>query len=211
MSRPTLSPSSDQDAISEFKSTNKHVGPEFGRIAGGVINLTSKSGTNQFHGSGYEFFGTKLLNANNFSITVAARHGQPSRRISMARISADRSRGTRRFFFFSWEGFRLRQGQPLSAKRSDRPTARRRLLDTRTATGALTTIFDPATTTCASAATCGTSGAVRSAFPNNIIPSNRLDPAAKILSTYWASRIRRVAAHESQELQQQRERRRWQR
>jgi Carboxypeptidase regulatory-like domain len=40
-----------QDAISEFKVQTNGVGPEFGRIAGGVINLTSKSGTNQFHGN----------------------------------------------------------------------------------------------------------------------------------------------------------------
>ena len=55
-----------QDAISEFKVQTNGVGPEFGRIAGGVINLTSKSGTNQFHGSGYEFLRNKVLNANNF-------------------------------------------------------------------------------------------------------------------------------------------------
>ena len=174
-----------QDAISEFKVQTNGVGPEFGRIAGGVINLTSKSGTNQFHGSGYEFLRNKVLNANNFFNNSS---GAPRPAFTQNQYGANIGGPVKKdktFFFFSWEGFRLRQGQPFLLPV---PTAQQRAGDfsnTRTANGALTTIFDPATTNCSSAATCGTSGPVRLPIPNNIIPPNRLDPAAKILSTYW--------------------------
>jgi len=52
-----------QDAISEFKVQTNNLGPEYGRFAGGVINLSTKSGTNGLHGSLYEFLRNKVLNA----------------------------------------------------------------------------------------------------------------------------------------------------
>src|SRR6266576_3308401 len=55
-----------QDAIEEFKVQTNNLGPEYGRFAGGVINLSTKSGTNAFHGSAYEFLRNKVLNANGF-------------------------------------------------------------------------------------------------------------------------------------------------
>src|SRR5438309_10454975 len=55
-----------QDAIQEFRVQTNNLSAEFGRFAGGVVNLTTKSGTNQFHGSAYEFLRNKVLNANTF-------------------------------------------------------------------------------------------------------------------------------------------------
>jgi hypothetical protein len=55
-----------QDAISEFKVQTNNLGPEYGRFAGGVINLSTKSGGNTLHGSLYEFLRNKVLNANDF-------------------------------------------------------------------------------------------------------------------------------------------------
>ena len=55
-----------QDAIQEFRVQTNNLGPEFGRLAGGAINLTTKSGTNCFHGSAYEFLRNRSLNANTF-------------------------------------------------------------------------------------------------------------------------------------------------
>lgn len=55
-----------QDAIQEFRVATNDVSAEFGRFAGGVVNMATRSGTNSFHGGLYEYFRNKNLNANNF-------------------------------------------------------------------------------------------------------------------------------------------------
>src|SRR5260370_17564277 len=55
-----------QDAIQEFRVATNNISPEFGRFAGGIVNMSTKSGTNAYHGSFYAFFRTRPLNANNF-------------------------------------------------------------------------------------------------------------------------------------------------
>ena len=173
-----------QDAMQEFKVQTNSLGPEFGRFAGGVINLTSKSGSNSIHVGGYEFLRNKVLNANTFFNNSS---GKPRPAFTQNQYGANVGgpiKHDKTFFFFAWEGFRQRQGQPylLSV-----PTAQQRNGDfsaTRSANGSLITIYDPMTNNCTSSANCGT-GIIRTPFPNNIIPASRLDPAAKIMSNYW--------------------------
>src|SRR4030081_3229273 len=55
-----------QDSIGEFKVQDNNLGPEWGKFAGGVINMSTKSGTNTWHGSGYEYLRNKILNSNEF-------------------------------------------------------------------------------------------------------------------------------------------------
>ncbi|HEV2617241.1 MAG TPA: carboxypeptidase regulatory-like domain-containing protein [Candidatus Acidoferrales bacterium] len=62
----TLSNFPSVDAISEFKVLRSEYDAEFGRAGGGIINVVTKSGTNQFHGDAYEFFRSDVLTANNF-------------------------------------------------------------------------------------------------------------------------------------------------
>src|ERR1700722_2231152 len=54
------------DAVQEFSVISTNQGAEYGRTAGGVINAITKSGTNQFHGTGYEFLRNSALDARNF-------------------------------------------------------------------------------------------------------------------------------------------------
>ena len=54
------------DAIAEFKVETNAYSAEFGRDGGAVVNVITKSGTNQFHGSGYEYFQTSDFNTNDF-------------------------------------------------------------------------------------------------------------------------------------------------
>ena len=61
---PFLGPT--QDSISEFKVQDNNLGPEWGKFAGGVINMSTKSGTNTWHGEAYEYLRNKVLNANEF-------------------------------------------------------------------------------------------------------------------------------------------------
>jgi hypothetical protein len=83
-----------QDSVDEFRVQTNTATADFGRFAGGVISLTSKSGTNEYHGTAYEFFRNKLLNATNFFSTGPVWHGRPSSRTSLAPRSADRSART---------------------------------------------------------------------------------------------------------------------
>src|SRR5213594_3447749 len=60
------------DAIQEFQVHTNSPSAEFGRFSGGVVNLTTRSGTNEFHGSGFEFFRNEELNAHNLFAPATA-------------------------------------------------------------------------------------------------------------------------------------------
>lgn len=55
-----------QDVVEEFRVVTNNVPAEYGNYAGGVVNITTKSGTNTFHGSGYEYLRNKVLDANDY-------------------------------------------------------------------------------------------------------------------------------------------------
>jgi len=62
-----------QDTVREFQVTTSDVSAEFGGFAGGVVNITTKSGTNTYHGSVYEYHRNRVLNANDFFSNRAGR------------------------------------------------------------------------------------------------------------------------------------------
>jgi len=101
-----------QDAVQEFKVATNSVSPEFGRFGGGIVEMTSKSGTNAFHGSLYEYFRNKVLNANDFFTKQA---GQPREKWNQNQYGASLGgpiKKDKAFFFGSWEGFNQRWGLP---------------------------------------------------------------------------------------------------
>jgi len=61
---PVLIP--DQDAISEFKVQYNNLGPEWGKFSGGIVNLSTKGGTNEYHGEAYEYLRNKVLNSRPY-------------------------------------------------------------------------------------------------------------------------------------------------
>src|SRR6202789_692913 len=61
---PVLIP--DQDAISEFKVQYNNLGPEWGKFSGGIVNLSTKGGTNDYHGEAYEYLRNKVLNSRPY-------------------------------------------------------------------------------------------------------------------------------------------------
>jgi hypothetical protein len=67
------------DSIAEFKVLRGEYNAEFGRSAGGQINVVTKSGENKFHGSVYEFFRNDVLNANNYFNNLEGLHRPPLR------------------------------------------------------------------------------------------------------------------------------------
>ncbi len=103
-----------QDAIQEFKVQTNNLGPEYGRFAGGVINLSTKSGTNSYHGSAYDFLRNKLLNANDF---FSNEGGVPRPAFTQNQFGVNGGGPVikdKLFFFSSYEGFRQRKGSTLT-------------------------------------------------------------------------------------------------
>src|SRR5438309_1670268 len=181
-----------QDAIEEFKVQTNNLGPEYGRFAGGVINLSTKSGTNTFHGSAYEFLRNKVLNANEF---FANQNGVARPPFTQNQFGANVGGPVfkdKLFFFSSYEGFRQRKGSSLTTWV---PTQAERGGDFSQIGSSNTTsvlsIYDPTTsgvganasTPCdATHATCRTQFTFNGQL--NVIDPARLDPTALALLSY---------------------------
>jgi len=175
-----------QDAIEEFKVQTNNLGPEYGRFAGGVINLNTKSGTNSYHGSLYEFIRNKVLNANDFFANKGGTTRPPFTQNQFGGNAGGPIFKDKLFFFGSYEGFRQRKGNILTTWV---PTAAERggdfsQIGSSNTTSALP-IYDPTTSAncTASAATCRTQFSFNGK-PNVIDPA-RLDPTAVALLSYF--------------------------
>ena len=174
------------DIIQEFKVETNNYSAEFGHSGSGIINLIYKSGTNDLHGSAYEFLRNSDLDANNF-FSNRLGVGLPSFKrnqfgatvggpVYIPKVYKGRNKT---FFMFGYEALRESSASTLT---TTMPTALQRAGDfsqTRNAAGALVNIYDPATTTAS-----GT-GFVRTVFPGNVVPTSRFDPVAANVVKYY--------------------------
>src|SRR5262249_2923756 len=137
---------------------------EFGRFNGGVVNLTTKAGTNAYHGNVFEFYRNKGLNGTNYF--QAANTVKPDYdRNQFGGILGGPIVKDRTFFFFDYQGQRQSIGRTVI---STVPTAlQRQGVFTEAIAGRVPVIYDPAT-----------GGATRTPFPGNTIPANRVDSVA---------------------------------
>ena len=102
---PTIQPT--PDSIEEFRVITNTFDAEYGRNSGAVVNVITKSGTNNFHGNLYEYFRNTVLNAQGYFNTVKPQFNQNQFGGTFGGpIKKDRT-----FFFLSYEGRRIRQGQ----------------------------------------------------------------------------------------------------
>jgi len=146
------------DAIQEFKIESNSPPAEFGRFNGGVVNLTTKSGGNAFHGNVFEFIRNEHLNARNYF--QASNAVKPEyRRNQYGGMLGGPVVKDRTFFFVDYQGQRQGIGRTVT---SNVPT-----LDERSGVFRQT-IYDPATTV----------GSTRQPFLNNTIPRSAMDPVA---------------------------------
>lgn len=177
------------DAVQEMKVQINTYDAEFGRAAGGVLNAIVKSGTNQFHGSLYEFWRNDILEANSF-INNSVDEGKPRQRYNLFGATAGGpvyipklyDGRNRTFVFGSWES--IRQADPTSTLTTV-PTAEQRegdfskTLDPR---GQPLVIYDPFS---ARPNPAVQGGFLRDPFPGNRIPRSSMDPVAlKIMEQY---------------------------
>ena len=95
------------DAIQEFSVLTVNQGADYGKTSGGVINATTKSGTNQFHGDGYEFLRNDVLDAKSYFDQSQI---PPFRRNQFGGAAGDAIRKDHTFIFGDYEGLRQSQG-----------------------------------------------------------------------------------------------------
>ena len=103
------------DAVQEFSVLTANYNAEYGRTSGGVINAVSRSGTNQFHGNGYEFLRNSALDAANFFDNFNDTPKPPFKRNQFGASAGGPIRKDRTFIFGDYEGIRQNKGVTTSA------------------------------------------------------------------------------------------------
>jgi hypothetical protein len=99
-----------QDTVQEFKVVTNNVPAEYGNYAGGVINITTKSGSNTFHGSAYEYLRNKVLNANDFFANRVGLGRPPLVQNQFGGTLGGPVRKNKTFFFIGYERQIIRTG-----------------------------------------------------------------------------------------------------
>ena len=167
--------------VREFKIQTNLYSADVGRNSGAVVDVVSKSGTNSFHGSAFEYIRNSYVDARSYFNRVGTAFpafrlnqfgGSVGGPLTVPRLYSGRDRT---FFFADYEGSRnTAQTFILGTV----PTLRMRNGDF----GEVGTIYDPLTTVADSTSPSGYS---RTPFANNIIPVNRRDPiSVKMLNAY---------------------------
>ncbi|MGD9904195.1 MAG: TonB-dependent receptor, partial [Vicinamibacterales bacterium] len=179
------------DSVEEFSVQTNSSSAEFGRFTGGVINMASRSGSNSYRGSLFEFHRNDKLNSNTFFGERAGLEKPPFTQNNFGGTLGGPILRDKLFFFGSYEGYRNEEGVLL---RRTVPTAAMRSGDfsdyRNQSTGAIVPIYDPWTqcgiTNPGTGVFNGACGTVpnRLQFPGNIIPANRISPIARQLLAF---------------------------
>src|SRR2546422_3815106 len=169
-----------QDSVGEFKVQFNNLGADWGKFAGGVINLSTKSGTNSFHGEAHEFLRNKVLNSNDFFLKqkeiLGGKKNEPPPYVQnqYGFSFGGPAIKDKTFFFTSWEQFRLRTGSVLT---TTVPLTAFRNGDFSALLAHGIQLYDPYTVD---------SSGNRTAYLNNQIPIAEFSPATtKMWDTYF--------------------------
>jgi hypothetical protein len=123
------------DALEEFRIQTSTVAPEYGRTPGAQISVVTKSGTNTFHGTAFEYFRNDKLDANDWFANRNALARPELRQNDFGGVLGGPIKKDRLFFFGSYEGLRVRQPQvantyvPSLTTRQNAPAAVQPLLN----------------------------------------------------------------------------------
>lgn len=176
------------DSVQEFNVATNSFSAEFGRAAGGVFNVVTKSGTNAIHFTAYEFLRNNALNANDWFANLGGQKPAPLRfnqfggvlggPVVLPRLYNGRNRT---FFFVSTELVRFVQGVTYTGTVPSPLELTGDFSHTVNAAGKPIVIYDPFTTR----ANPNGAGFIRDPFPGNIIPAGRIDPIARKISTFF--------------------------
>ena len=171
LTRPMQMTSLPMDAMQEFRVVSNNYSAEFGHSAGGVISLTTRSGSNEVHGSLFEFHRNNVLDARNFF----AEKKPPLRLNQYGFALGGPIQKDKTHYFASWE--RTQQTSSVTPLLTVPTLAQRHgdFSQLRNSAGNRIVIYDPATTV----------GRDRQPFPDNQIPLNRIDPVSLAALKYW--------------------------
>src|SRR6202790_342280 len=175
-----------QDSIQEFKVQTSNLGADWGKFSGGVINLSTKSGSNTLHGEAYQYLRKKVLDANDFFLNKAGQKRPPFTQnqfganaggpLFLPHLYDGRDKT---FWFFSWEGFRLRTGTSFT---TTVPTP----AEVAGNFSAITSpIMDPCGGTVTTAVACPGYTGPATVFTGNQLPTSRLNPTSLALLKYF--------------------------
>lgn len=169
------------DAVGEFKVVTNNMSAEYGFRMGPKVLVSIKSGSNELHGSAFEFVRNEKLDATNFFANRSGADKPTLRQNQFGGTLGGPIIKNKTFGFFSYQGTRIRLGRSFLATV---PSGLARSGDFSMERTNFNQIFDPATTV-------GTGAdASREPFPNNTIPAARFDPVSTpLLSRYPASNI----------------------
>jgi len=159
--RGTGNPAPNPEAVQEFRVLTNGYSAEYGRYSAGVVDVVTKSGTNDFHGAAFEFFRNQKLNAARWTPPGTPSTKDPLDRNQFGGAFGGPIAKSKTFFFASYSG--LRQEETYYRNTAVVPTALERAGDFSQSSRRPT---DPLT---------------GQAFPGGVIPANRFDPAAKTI------------------------------
>ena len=168
------------DAIGEYRVLAQNYAAEYGRTAGGIVNVVFKSGANQFHGTLFEFIRNSDLDANDYFSNLNKKPLPSFRRNQFGGVLTGPILHDRTFFLLSTELLRQNAFQSVTATV---PTVAQRAGDfsqTFGANGKLITIYNPFTTRANPAG-----GYIRDAFAGNIIPTSLMSGVASKAIAYY--------------------------
>ncbi|MBI4472580.1 MAG: TonB-dependent receptor, partial [Acidobacteria bacterium] len=185
------------EVVQEFQVVTNSMAAEFGRSGGGVITAATRSGTNELHGSFYEFLRNDKLNANSWTTNRTGRPDPITGKVPRSPFKRNEYGFTvggpvyfpsvydghnRTFFFVNWEQVKQRSPDDFIVTVPTELQRKGDFSQTFDGSGRLIRIFDPDTTRPDPARP---GFYIRDQFPGNQIPSNRLDPIALRILEYY--------------------------
>jgi hypothetical protein len=183
------------EAIGDMQVITNGASAEYGRAAGGILDITLKSGTNQIHGVGFEVLQNTVLDANSWTNNLSNVARDPIIQNQFGGAVGAPILKNKLFIFGDYQGTRIRtSGGSVDGLGYGGfytiPTAQERVGDF---SGIGVPVYDPTTTVCTSGCTPGTLTALagatptytRNAYAGNRVPTSQMDPvAAKLAALY---------------------------
>jgi hypothetical protein len=171
-----------QDMVQEFKVESGAVSAEFGHFGGGVVNMVSKSGSNAWHGSLYEYLRNTVLNANDFVSETNGLPKSPWHQNQYGVTLGGPIKKDKAFFMFSWENYSLHKSQgnalyvPTKAMRGEDPAFNGAVVN-----------HNIHSNNCPGIKNYGDAGAPAGlTLGQGFIPAACIDPVAKVMKGFYA-------------------------